>query len=83
MDADVKRDTLRKTILELLKNNTKHYTELQKKVCATCHPFATANTFQPQLQYLLNNGFIERIHRGTYRITLKGKKYLDLLLSQK
>jgi DNA-binding PadR family transcriptional regulator len=78
MTADLKRDTLRKTILELLKNNTKHYTKLQKKVCATCHQFATANTFQPQLQYLLNNGFVERISRGVYQITPKGEKYLEL-----
>jgi DNA-binding PadR family transcriptional regulator len=73
------RDILRKTILELLTKDCSHYTDLDKKVCATCHPFATTNTFKSQLQYLLSNNYIQRISRGIYQITPKGKKYLALL----
>ena len=73
MDADVKRDILRKSILELLTKGTVHYTDLEKKVCASGHSFATTNTFKPQLQYLLRNGYIDRIARGVYKITQEEK----------
>lgn len=75
---DLERDILRRTILELAKSSA-HYTELNKKLCATCYPFATTNTFKSQLNYLLNNNYIERIARGIYQITPKGEKYLELL----
>ena len=78
---DRERDVLRKTILEILAKGRVHYTDLDKKVCATCHSFATTNTFKSQLHYLLSNGHIARIARGVYQITLKGKKYLALLTS--
>ena len=78
---DMKRDILRRTILELLTKGNVHYTELDKKVCATYYSFATPNTFKPQLQYLLYNGFIERISRGVYKITNKGENYLLILKS--
>jgi predicted transcriptional regulator len=81
VDADVKRDILRRTILEQLRKGSVHYTDLDKKVCATCYPFATTNTFKSQFQYLLNNGYVERIYRGIYKITSKGEKYLMLLIS--
>ena len=79
MDADRKRDILRNTILELISKECVHYTELDKKVCATCYPFATTNTFKSQLQYLLSNNFINRVTRGIYQLTPKGEKYMDLL----
>ncbi len=79
MDANIKRDILRKTILELLTKGSVHYTDLDKKTCATSHPFATTNTFKSQLQYLLNNGYVDRIFRGVYQITSKGENYLNLL----
>jgi DNA-binding PadR family transcriptional regulator len=75
------RDVLRRTILEILAKGFVHYTDLDKKVCATCHSFATTNTFKSQLHYLLSNGHITRIARGIYEITPKGKKYLILLTS--
>jgi len=78
---DRERDVLRKTILEILAKGYVHYTDLDKKVCATCHSFATTNTFKSQLHYLLNNDYIARIARGIYQITPKGKKYLILLTS--
>ena len=78
---DRERDVLRRTVLEILVKGTIHYTDLDKKVCATCHSFATTNTFKSQLHYLLSNGYIARIARGIYQITPKGKKYLILLTS--
>jgi len=75
------RDVLRRTILEILAKGHVHYTDLDKKVCATCHSFATTNTFKSQLHYLLSNGYITRVARGIYEITPKGKKYLILLTS--
>jgi len=80
LKADVKRDILRKTILELLAKDSVHYTELEKKVCASCHSFATTNTFKSQLQYLLSNGYIDRIARGVYKMTPRGERYLSLLI---
>lgn len=76
---DQERDIIRRTILELLTNGCVHYTDLDKKVCASCHSFATTNTFKSQLHYLLNNNYIDRIARGTYQITGKGEKYLSIL----
>ncbi|MDH5636484.1 MAG: hypothetical protein OEY47_07460 [Candidatus Bathyarchaeota archaeon] len=78
---DRERDVLRRTVLEILAKGHVHYTDLDKKVCATCHSFATTNTFKSQLHYLLNNDYITRIARGIYQITPKGKKYLILLTS--
>jgi DNA-binding PadR family transcriptional regulator len=78
---DRERDILRRTILELLAEGCVHYTDLDKKVCASCHSFATTNTFRSQFRYLLNNSYINRITRGIYNITSKGKKYLMILKS--
>jgi DNA-binding PadR family transcriptional regulator len=79
VDADVKREILRITILELLAKGCVHYTELEKKVNASGHSFATTNTFKSQLHYLLKNKYVNRVSRGIYQITSKGQKYLDLL----
>ena len=78
MNADMKRDILRKTILELLTKGNVRYTDLDKKVCTSCYPFATNNTFKSQLRYLMTNGYINKISRGIYEITAKGEKYLAL-----
>lgn len=77
---DRERDILRRTILEILSNGSIHYTDLDKKVCATCHSYATSNTFKKQFYgYLLPNAYIERVSRGIYKITEKGEKLLDIL----
>jgi len=81
VDADVKREILRITILELLAKGCVHYTELEKKVNASGHSFATTNTFKSQLQYLLRNGYIDRIARGVYKMTPRGERYLYLLVT--
>lgn len=82
MNANMRRDILRKIILELLVKSSSHYTDLEKRVCASCFPFITINTFKYQFKYLLDNGFLKRISRGIYEITPKGKKYLELLTFQ-
>ncbi|MDH5624116.1 MAG: winged helix-turn-helix domain-containing protein [Candidatus Bathyarchaeota archaeon] len=77
---DEERDLLRKTILGLCSQPI-HYTKLEKRVVATCQPWATTNTFKSQLHYLLNNSYVTRVARGIYQITPKGKNYLALLTS--
>ncbi|PVX26214.1 MAG: hypothetical protein CW691_02075 [Candidatus Bathyarchaeum sp.] len=79
MKADMKRDILRRTILEFVDKGCVHYTDLGKKVCSSCHPFATINTFNSQLRYLLDSHYIEKVARGVYQITLRGTQYLHLL----
>jgi DNA-binding PadR family transcriptional regulator len=76
---DRERDLLRKTILEMLLKGHVHYTDLEKKVTATCYSFATTNTFKRQLRYLLDSKYVQRIARGIYQITVKGQNYLVLL----
>ena len=79
MNADMKRDILRKIVLGQLTKSNVNYTDLDKKICATSYPFATTNTFKSQLHYLLRNNYIEKPSRGIYKISDKGKKYLTLL----
>ena len=74
----MKRDILRRIILELLTKDDLNYTVLEKQVCAISHQFITINTFKLQLRYLLENGFVYRVSRGVYKISVKGKKYLDI-----
>ena len=57
-----------------------HYTELEKKVNASGHSFATTNTFKSQLHYLLSNNYIDKIARGVYKMTPRGERYLSLLI---
>jgi len=74
------RDVLCSTILELVKKGHVHYTDIEKKACATCLSFATANTIRKQFyHYLLLNGYVERVSRGVYKITSKGEKLLEIL----
>jgi len=77
---DLKRDILRKTILQFIKKGYVHYTDIEKKTVATCLRFATSNTFRKQFYgYLVPNGYVERVSRGIYKITPKGKKLLEIL----
>ena len=69
--SDVKRETIRIAILELLSKGYMHYTEMEKKANASGYSFATTNTFKTQLHYLLSNKYINRISRGIYQITSK------------
>jgi predicted transcriptional regulator len=77
---DHERDVLRRTILELVKKGHVHYTDIEKKACATCLSFATSNTVRRQFyHYLLPNRYIERVNRGVYIITARGEKLLEIL----
>ena len=76
---DCERDVMRKIVLSLVKKGHCHWTDLKKKVLGSRHPFATDSTFAAQMRYLLRSGHIERVERGTYRMTDKGKKYLEIL----
>jgi len=64
MDADMKRDFIRRIILELLRKDNMHYTEVEKQVIASGHLFATSNTYKAQLHYLLENKYIRRVTRA-------------------
>jgi len=77
---DLGGDILRKTILQFIQKGYVHYTDTEKKTVATCLRFATSNTFKKQFYgYLVPNGYIQRVSRGIYRITLKGDKLLEIL----
>ena len=77
---DQERDILRKTILQFIKKGYVHYTNIEKKTVATGLRFATSNTFRKQFYgYLLPNGYVERVSRGIYKITIKGEKLLEIL----
>jgi len=77
---DNERDVLRKTILELVKKGHVHYTDIEKKACATCLSLATSNTTRKQVyHYLLPKGYMVRVSRGIYKITQKGEKLLEIL----
>jgi len=74
------RDVICRTILELVKKGHVHYTDIEKKACATCLSFATSNTVRKQFyHYLLPNGYVKRVSRGVYEITPKGEKLLEIL----
>ena len=77
---DRDRDALRKVILSLIERGHVHFTDLEKRACASCLDFATSNTFRRQFYgYLVACGFVERVGRGVYALTGKGKGLLVLL----
>jgi predicted transcriptional regulator len=52
--------------------------KIEKKVKASCMPFATSNTVWTQLNdYLLACSYMERVGRSVYKITSKGEKLLE------
>jgi len=73
------QDIIDKTILEMLSRGHVHWADLEKKVLATCQPFVTSPRFDRRLRYLLKKGYVERVSRGVYRITEKGKKYMEII----
>jgi len=77
---DQDRDSLRREILTLLKKGLIHWTDIEKKACASCYAFATSNTVKSQFYgYLLPNGYVERVSRGIFKITAKGERLLEAL----
>jgi predicted transcriptional regulator len=78
---DLDRDILRQAILQFIKRDHVHYTDIEKKTVVTCLRFATSNTFRKQFyDYLLPNGYVERVNRGIYKITPKGEILLEILI---
>jgi len=73
------QDLMDKIILKTLKKGRVRWTDLEKKVLATCHPSATRTRFDNRLRYLLKKGYIERFSRGIYRITESGEKYMEII----
>ncbi len=76
------QDLMDKIILQtLMKVDSARWTELEKRVLGTRLPFATSQRFRSRMRYLLNKKLIERVQRGTYKITKSGIKYLETLKS--
>jgi len=73
------QDIMDRIILETLKKGCVRWTDLEKKVLATCHPSATRTRFDNRLRYLLKKGYVERVRRGTYQITENGEKYMEII----
>jgi len=73
------QDMMDKIILKTLKKGRVHWTDMEKKVLATCHPSATRTRFDNRLRYLLKKGYIERVSRGIYQITESGEKYMEII----
>ena len=73
------QDMLDKVILTALKRGDVWWTALEKKVLTTCHSLATRTRFDNRLRYLLKKEYIMRVSRGTYRITEKGTKYMQVI----
>jgi len=80
MDANVKRDLIRKAILLEIRNRSTRYTKIKDRVTAKCKEFATSNSVKRQFyHYLIPQGYVERISLGKYKITQKGEKLLAVL----
>ena len=80
MEADVKRDLVRKAILIQIKNGCTRYTDIKDRVTAKCIEFASSNSMKKQFyNYLLPQGYIERVNPGRYRVTKKGEILLVIL----
>lgn len=80
LDADVKRDLVRKAILLQIKNGSTRYTDIKDGATAKCRNFASSNSVKKQLfRYLLPQCYVERIGLGKYRLTEKGEKLLIIV----
>lgn len=77
---DIKRDHVRKVILNLIKNGCTKYTDIEEYATVRCLTFASRNVVVRQFyKYLVARGFIERVSRGRYRLTKKGESLLAVL----
>ena len=82
MDADVMRDIVRKTILQLIKNGCTRYTDIEKYASMKCENFASRNVVIRQFyKYLIAQRYVERIGWGRYRLTKNGEDMLTVLSS--
>lgn len=82
MDADVKRDLVRKTFLKLISEGCTPYTDIEKDASTKCRTFASRNVVIRQFyKYFVAQGYIERFKRDKYRLTEKGGKLLSIMSS--
>ena len=70
---------LAKIVLSKLEDGPKRWTELLKLTLAEC---GTPHKFQSILDFLLEKGYVDRPERGLYRITDKGRQFLQALNNQ-
>jgi DNA-binding HxlR family transcriptional regulator len=63
-------------VLKHLRRGPKRYTELLK---LTLGDGSTPGTFRSTVQWLLDQGYMERPQRGTYQITEKGRTLLSAI----
>lgn len=79
MDADIKRDLIRKAILLQIKNGFTLYIHIKDKSTIHCKDFASSNSIKKQLfRYLLPQGYIKRTNPGKYQLTEKGELLLTV-----
>ena len=77
---DIKRDQVRKVILNLIKNGCTKYTDIEYHATVKCLAYGSRNVVVRQFyKYLINGGFIERSSRGRYQLTKKGESLLIAL----
>ena len=82
MNADVKRDRVRKTILKLISDGCTRYTDIEQDASMKCKNFASRNVVTRQFyKYLVAHGYVERIRLGRYRLTENGEDLLAVLSS--
>ncbi len=80
MDAGVRRDLVRKAVLLQIKKGCTRYTKIRDGVTAKCEEFASSNTVKKQFyNYLVSQGYIERIRPGKCRLIQKGENLLTVL----
>jgi predicted transcriptional regulator len=76
----MKRDLVRKSILLQITKGCTRYTDIKDVVTGKCQEFASSNTVKKQFyQYLIPQGYIERIKPGKYKLTQKGEILLAAL----
>jgi hypothetical protein len=60
----MKRDQVRKVILNLIKNGCTNYTEIEYQATVKCLTFGSRNVVVRQFyKYLVAKGFVERVSR--------------------
>ena len=80
LNADLKRDIVRKIILKLISNGCTRYTDIRDDATMKCLNVASSNTVKRQFyKYLVAQGYVERIKLGKYRLTKKGEMLLTIL----
>jgi len=61
---------------KLADDNPKRWIPLMKTTMRNC---GTPNTFRSILSFLVDKGYVEKVDRGLYQITEKGKNFLKAI----